>query len=343
MAPSERAGDAEERIEQITLDPDATSGLTVGDVPERTDEWAIGELADEAGITVRTLHHYDSVGLLRASGRTSSGHRRYSDLDVRRLYEITALRQLGLSLAEIADVVDDHAALPRTMERQLRRVRDQIASLTRLQDQLLRLTQSLASGRYPDASDLINTTELTTMTFSFDQIVSRTGDDGTTGLADESRVNKDSGLVAAMGDVDELQSNLGVVIDHPESSAEVGETLRHIQNDLFDLGADLAQPTTERMGRLTNSHIDWLEERLRELAERLDDVPLPILPTGGAVSSQLHVARTVCRRAERTVVAARSEAGDISTRYLNRLSDFLFVLARTTATYAESARTTWSR
>lgn len=325
------------------LDPDATSGLTVGDVPETTDEWSIGQLADEAGITVRTLHHYDSIGLLPASGRTDAGHRRYHDQDVRRLYEITALRQLGLSLAEIAGVVDDSAALPRTMERQLRRVQDQLGLLTQLQDQLLRLTRNLASGRHPDSSDLINAMELTTMTFSFDQIVSRTGDDGTTGLADESRVNKDSRLVAAMGDVDELQSNLGVIIDHPEGSAEVGEMLRHIQNDLFDLGADLAQPTTDDTAQLTDNHTDWLEEKLRLLAESLDDVPLPILQTGGALSSHLHVARTVCRRAERSVVAARPEVDDPCKRYLNRLSDFLFVLARTTATYSESARTIWSR
>jgi cob(I)alamin adenosyltransferase len=312
-------------------------------VPEARDGWSIGELADEAGITVRTLHHYDSIGLLRASCRTDGGHRRYSDLDVRRLYEITALRQLGLSLAEIADVVDDSAALPRTMERQLRRVQDQVASLTRLNDQLLRLTQNLTKGRFPDASDLINAMELTTMSFSFDQIVSRTGDDGTTGLADESRVNKSSGIVAAMGDVDELQSSLGVVIDHPESSAEVVEALRHIENDLMDLGADLAQPATEAVGRLTDGHTDWLEAQLRDLARGLDDVPLPILPTGGAVSSHLHVARTVCRRAERSVVAARSGADDTCTRYLNRLSDLLFVMARAAATYTESARTTWSR
>ncbi len=310
---------------------------------ETRDGWSIGELADEAGITVRTLHHYESIGLLRANCRTDAGHRRYSDLDVRRLYEITALRQLGLSLAEIADVVDDSAALPRTMERQLRRVQEQLVSLTRLREQLLRLTQNLAKGRHPDASDLINAMELTTMSFSFDQIVSRTGDDGTTGLADESRVSKSSGIVAAMGDVDELQSNLGVVIDHPESNADVGETLRHIQNDLTDLGADLAQPATEAVGRLTDSHTDWLEAKISDLAEGLDDVPLPILPTGGALSSHLHVARTVCRRAERSVVAARPEADGTSARYLNRLSDLLFVMARATATYTESARTTWSR
>ena len=157
-------------------------------------------------------------------------------------------------------------------------------------------------------------------------IATRTGDDGTTGLGDGSRIEKDAPRVAALGDVDELNSVLGVLLTEP-LSPEISMDLMAIQNDLFDMGAELCIPGHTAV---TDDQIARLDARLAHYNAALPPLREFILPGGTRGAAQAHVARTVCRRAERAVVAlARVETVNPPVRqYLNRLSDLLFVLAR---------------
>ena len=158
------------------------------------------------------------------------------------------------------------------------------------------------------------------------QIATRTGDDGTTGLGDGQRVAKDHLRVAAMGDVDELNSNLGVLLAEP-LPAELRELLVVIQHELFNLGGELSMPGFEL---LKADAVLRLDEALAEHNAALPRLKEFILPAGTRSAAIAHVCRTVARRAERAVVAlAAHEAVNTAPRqYLNRLSDLLFVLAR---------------
>ncbi|WNO54344.1 cob(I)yrinic acid a,c-diamide adenosyltransferase [Stakelama saccharophila] len=167
------------------------------------------------------------------------------------------------------------------------------------------------------------------------RIYTRTGDDGTTGLVDGSRVAKSDLRMAAMGDVDELNGFLGVVVADCAGEKGVAALLKHVQNDLFDLGADLATPgedfTPGKMElRIVQAQVDWLEARIDEANRELEPLKSFVLPGGNRVAAGLHVARSVARRAERTTVAAAAVVplNPLALAYINRLSDFLFVLAR---------------
>ncbi|MEP7084717.1 MAG: cob(I)yrinic acid a,c-diamide adenosyltransferase [Betaproteobacteria bacterium] len=177
------------------------------------------------------------------------------------------------------------------------------------------------------------------------KIVTRTGDQGTTGLADGSRVGKESLRIAALGEVDELNSMLGVLLaDSPPE--DIAAELLDIQHDLFDCGGEMAIPgyvavTTAQVERLDG----WLEVHNAPLA------PLKefILPGGQRSAALAHLARTICRRAERAVVAlARAEAdvkpvNPLTLQYLNRLSDYLFILARTLNRRAGRGDVLWQK
>ena len=158
------------------------------------------------------------------------------------------------------------------------------------------------------------------------KIYTRTGDDGTTGLADGSRIPKGHVRIEAMGDVDELNSSLGLLLTETLPH-QVRERLTWIQHRLFDLGGELAIP---RQSSLTDDHVMQLEKWLDEDNDTLPALKEFILPGGSRAAAICHLARTICRRAERRlVVLAQSET--VSTpgrRYLNRLSDLLFVLCR---------------
>ena len=158
------------------------------------------------------------------------------------------------------------------------------------------------------------------------RIYTRTGDDGTTGLADGSRLAKDSPRVASMGDLDELNANLGVLLANSLPDA-IHETLIDAQHALFDIGAELAIPTASI---IDDARVEALEAALDAINAGLPPLKEFILPGGGAGAGAAHVARAVCRRAERGIVAlAREEpVNDASRRYVNRLSDYLFVAAR---------------
>lgn len=169
------------------------------------------------------------------------------------------------------------------------------------------------------------------------KIYTKTGDDGTTGLVDGSRIAKNAPRMAAIGDVDELNSAIGVAICAIDNDALVAK-LRVIQNDLFDLGADLATPAeegddfepSEMVLRVTPSQVGRLENDIDEANEKLDPLTSFILPGGKNDAAAIHLARAICRRAERTAVTA-SQSGSINPQalaYINRLSDYLFVLGR---------------
>jgi cob(I)alamin adenosyltransferase len=171
------------------------------------------------------------------------------------------------------------------------------------------------------------------------KIVTRTGDDGTTGLGDGTRVRKDSLRVAAMGDIDELNSVIGCVLAEDVPVA-LRDALVGVQNDLFDLGGEVCIPGRSA---LWDAHLADIELRIEQLRDPLPPLREFILPGGTRAAAACHLARTVCRRAERSLVAlGRAEAvSDLSIKYLNRLSDFLFIAARTLNTASGREESMW--
>jgi len=168
------------------------------------------------------------------------------------------------------------------------------------------------------------------------KIYTRTGDDGTTALGDMSRARKTDPRLAAYADTDEANSAIGVAVTMGQLPAELSELLVRIQNELFDVGADLCNPVTENPPypplRVDESYIAALEQACDEFNEGLPVLRSFVLPGGSPGAALLHVARTVVRRAERTTWAALEAYGDsmnpLTAQYLNRLSDLLFILAR---------------
>ncbi len=171
------------------------------------------------------------------------------------------------------------------------------------------------------------------------KIYTRTGDDGTTGLGDGSRTQKDSLRVEAYGTVDELNSTIGLLIAHLDH-AELSSVLLDVQHDLFDLGGELCMPDTEL---IKDRHIERLERELDRINAELPALKDFILPGGSVAAAQAHQARTLCRRTERRVIAlARHEpVNEPVIRYLNRLSDLLFVLARYVARASGAGEVLW--
>ncbi|OLF38235.1 cob(I)yrinic acid a,c-diamide adenosyltransferase [Psychrobacter sp. Cmf 22.2] len=182
------------------------------------------------------------------------------------------------------------------------------------------------------------------------KIYTRTGDDGSTGLADGSRVSKADNLFSVMGDIDELNSHIGLVRAHltqaitdnnvTPNKQQLPERLQHKESDftqalviiqhlLFNIGGELAMPGYEGV---TPTHIDWLEQQIDAMNTTLPPLKDFILPTGSLLVSQLHVARSVCRRAERQAVLLQQEhpqaIRSTALSFINRLSDWLFVAAR---------------
>ncbi len=168
------------------------------------------------------------------------------------------------------------------------------------------------------------------MTVNLTRIYTRLGDGGQTHLGDMSRVEKTHPRIEAYGTIDELGAQLGVSIAADELPSPYAEWLAHIQNDLFDLGADIAAPEDsgrERL-RVLAEQTSWLEQRCDEVNATLPPLKSFVLPGGTPAAAQLHVCRTVCRRAERRAVACGDAINPEVVRYLNRLSDLLFILSR---------------
>lgn len=165
------------------------------------------------------------------------------------------------------------------------------------------------------------------------KIYTRTGDDGTTGLVDGSRCPKHSARIAAMGKVDEANCAIGLAA--VKMAGAPGADITRIQNDLFDLGADLATPgddfaPSDMVLRIVPAQAEWLEQRIDALNEKLEPLTSFILPGGTELAARLHIARAATRAAERAMVALAAEdaVNPAALAYINRLSDYLFVLAR---------------
>jgi cob(I)alamin adenosyltransferase len=162
------------------------------------------------------------------------------------------------------------------------------------------------------------------------KIYTRTGDKGTAGLVDGSRVSKASARMIAIGNVDEANASVGMAVALLDDN-DLGEQLRRIQNELFDLGADIATPgDVEGALRVTDGQVQRLEHEIDSMNADLDPLRSFILPGGSAEVAALHLARTVVRRAERSAVALcdAEKVNPAALAYLNRLSDLLFVAAR---------------
>ncbi len=163
------------------------------------------------------------------------------------------------------------------------------------------------------------------------KIYTKTGDDGTTGLIGNKRVKKSNPRIASYGMVDELNASLGIIL-----SSKLGKDIRvlltRIQNDLFVVGADLANPNLEnKSNRVTPQMVSYLEKEIDRLEEKLSPITYFILPGGDLIASHVHLARAICRRAETNMVHL-TESEHVNNEcliYMNRLSDLLFVLART--------------
>jgi cob(I)alamin adenosyltransferase len=193
-----------------------------------------------------------------------------------------------------------------------------------------------SGGSAPDSHRLPFTTDLDVadrtlgrVTVNLTRIYTRLGDAGETHLGDMSRVAKDHPRIEAYGTIDELNATLGVALATPGLPQRSAGWLARVQNDLFDLGADLSVPPggeRERL-RVTPEQVTWLEQACDEVNATLEPLRSFLLPGGTPTAAQLHVCRTVCRRAERRTLAVEDANPEV-LRYLNRLSDLLFILSR---------------
>ena len=163
------------------------------------------------------------------------------------------------------------------------------------------------------------------------KIYTKTGDDGTTGLIGNKRVKKSSPRIASYGMVDELNAAIGIILSS-KLGKDITNLLTKIQNDLFVVGADLANPNMKsKSNRVTSEMTTYLEKEIDRLEEKLSPITYFILPGGDLVASQIHLARAICRRAETNMVnlSEVDKINNLCLIYMNRLSDLLFVLART--------------
>lgn len=184
------------------------------------------------------------------------------------------------------------------------------------------------------------------------KIYTRTGDDGTTGMADGSRVSKADALFFVMGDVDELNAHIGMILaqiealeaDKAQRFTAISDSLSTVQHLLFNIGGELAMP--EYKG-ISESHISWLEAEIDTFNQDLPALKDFILPAGSPLVSQVHIARTVCRRAERQAVNLQQISDQAisknALKLLNRLSDWLFVLSRYCAKVEGSKEVLWDK
>ncbi len=173
------------------------------------------------------------------------------------------------------------------------------------------------------------------------KIFTRTGDEGFTTLRDV-RHSKDDLIIEVLGNVDELNAAIGMVVTLPPSSADTRACLMQVQQDLFDFGAEMHVP--ERVS-ITADKVSWLETKLKEMNSSLPPLKEFVLPGGNPASAAAHVARTVCRRAERSLVRLHRQTSLENVqmlRYLNRLSDLLFVLSRILAKLSKADEQLWN-
>ena len=181
------------------------------------------------------------------------------------------------------------------------------------------------------------------MTVNLTRIYTRLGDGGETHLGDMSRVPKTDSRIEAYGTVDELNAAIGMALALPGVPERFAEWLQRVQNDLFDVGADLSVPSGGDRSRLRvgTEQTAWLEAACDEANAELPGLKSFVLPGGAPLAAQLHVCRTVCRRAERRTIACGDAVSPECVRYLNRLSDLLFILSRAANVAAGAEEPLW--
>lgn len=301
---------------------------------EPQKELSIGELAEATAVTVRTIRHYESLGLLEAE-RSYGGHRRYDERAVERLRRILVLRQLGLGLEPIARILasDSRAELREATRRRLERAEIELDVARRLLERLRRILLVLEGASDEPIERLIDEMEVTDVSVSLNRIYTGLGDAGETDLGDASRVRKTNSVIEAGGAIDELGAQVGAALAGFELPDRYRSWLRRIENDLLDVGSDLSapfgagEPARPRVG---DDYVEWIEEACDQANSSLEPLDSFIARFDAPGAAQLDICRAVCRRAERRVVALTGVNPQI-IRYLNRLSDLLFILSRATA------------
>jgi cob(I)alamin adenosyltransferase len=301
---------------------------------EAAAELTIGEFAAAADVTVRTIRHYEAVGLLEASERSLGGHRRYGGGDLIQLRRILALRRCGFGLESVRRLLDagsreDALALA---QRQLERTELELEIGRHLRLRLLRFTGLLEGSERRSLDELITDMEAEEMNMNLDQISTGLGDAGETDLTDGTRVVKAHPVIAAVGAVEELGAQIGLALARTRSPARHHAWLERIANDLFDIGSDLALPPSAGDGhpRIGPDYVEWLEAACADANSDLDPVDSFVAWFQSPDAARLNVCRVICRRAERAAFTVENANPQIG-RYLNRLSDLLFILARSEA------------
>ncbi len=301
-------------------------------------ELPIGEVADAMGVTIRTIRHYEAVGLLGPAERSYGGHRRYGEGDVAQLRRIVTLRRCGFGLEAIRRLLDTSSrddALA-VAKRGLERAEVELDVARRLHTRMRQFAGLLESSQDESIDKLIAEMETEKMNVTLDRISTGLGDSGDTDLADGTRVPKVDPVLAAVGATEELGAEIGLALAEAELSDRHRAWLERMANDLFDIGSDLSSPPSDGDGRprVGAEYVEWLEEASAEANEGLSAIDTFIVRFESPAASHLNVCRTVCRRAERSFFAVEDANPQIG-RYLNRLSDFLFILARAEAAGGE--------
>jgi cob(I)alamin adenosyltransferase len=303
---------------------------------EQGTERTIGELAKAARVTVRTIRHYEAVGLLPPTERSAGGHRRYGETALQRLRRILILRELGFGLETIAQLLaaESRGALLATTKRQLERTEVELEVGQRLRERLGRIVSLLERADEASMDQLIDELEVGDMTVNLTRIYTRLGDAGETHLADTSRVKKTHPVIEAGGAIDELGAQIGIVLATSDLPDRHSAWLKRIENDLMDIGSDLSMPfDSEQVAsrpRVSADYVAWLEQACDEANDSLDALDSFVLWFGVPAAAKLDVSRVICRRAERQVLHVEAVNPQI-VRYLNRLSDLLFILSRAAA------------
>ena len=320
---------------------------------------SVGALARQVGTTVRTVRYYEQVGLLAPASRSEGGHRRYGPQQRARLLRILTLRELGVRVERIGPIADgdDPHALAQVLADHRGVLEQQRGVLTQALDrtaQLIAAADNASPSSAPrpwDNQTALDLLEGIAVSIALTRIYTRTGDDGSTALGSPDRVAKTDTRIEAIGAVDELCAAIGMALPRcPEGPVSV--VLWRIQNELFDLGADLAVPPaadstsdsepqagTEDAGklsalRISAEYVTRIEHDCDRFNAELPSLRSFILPGQSSPASEIHFARAVCRRAERRAWHLHDINPQI-LRYLNRLSDLFFILARTTGEPSE--------
>ncbi len=294
-------------------------------------EMTIGDVADAAGVTARTVRHYESVGLLGPADRSVGGHRRYTQDDLRRLRRVISLRQCGFGLEAIRHLlVSSHEEALAVAKRQLERSEVELEVARRLRSRMRRFV-GLLEGADGESIDQLIVEMEEEMSISLDSISTRLGDAGETDLADGTRVAKTHAVVDAVGVVEELGTHIGLLLAEGNLIDPQRDVLERIANDLFDIGSDLSSPPKDADGRprVGAEYVEWLESACGEANSALDPIDSFVVWFDSPCASRLNVCRATCRRAERATFGVEGANPQIG-RYLNRLSDLFFILARAT-------------